>query len=319
MSFSVDSASFGNASITGSLLGTASWANSASQALTASFLPAGTYSITSSWATNALTASYVNQLNQNVVITGSLLVTGSSGTKIDTANNYIGVNSGLEIDFNSSTPSITGPGLIMDLSAFPYFNNPAAGGNAIIFDAGGLTITDVNSEIALIAYDVNSPDSVRLFGTASYALAAESANNFKATGTTILSGSLTFAAPTSPAFNGEIVRFGAGTLTTGQLYFLSSSGTWSLANANSTGSSTGMLGIAVGSSPTTNGLLIRGFAASSSYTYGTGSIIYMQTGSGLMTAGAPSSSNHVVRVLGYQTTLSNTIYFDPDKTWVTLA
>lgn len=139
------------------------------------------------------------------------------------------------------------------------------------------------------------------------------------TGTTIFSGSVTFAAPTSPAFNGEIVRFGAGTLTTGQLYFLSSSGTWSLADASTTGSSTGMLGIAVGSSPTTDGLLIRGFAASSSYTYGTGSVVYMATGSGIMTATSPSSSNHVVRVMGYQTTLSNTIYFDPSKTWVTLA
>jgi hypothetical protein len=79
-----------------------------------------------------------------------------------------------------------------------------------------------------------------------------------------------------------------------------------------------MLGIAVGSSPTTNGLLIRGFAASSSFNYGTGSIVYMQTGSGIMTANAPSSSNHVVRVMGYQVS-ANTIYFDPDKTWVTLA
>lgn len=131
--------------------------------------------------------------------------------------------------------------------------------------------------------------------------------------------SFTFISPTSPDFNGEIIKFGAGTLTTGQLYFLSSSGTWSLSNANSTGSSTGMLGIAVGSSPTTNGLLIRGFAASSSYTQSTGSILYMATSSGLITSTSPSSSNHVVRVIGYKTTLSDTIYFDPDKTWVTLA
>lgn len=59
--------------------------------------------------------------------------------------------------------------------------------------------------------------------------------------------------------------------------------------------------------------------AYSSYTYGTGSVVYMATGSGIMTATSPSSSNHVVRVMGYQTTLANTIYFDPDKTWVTLA
>ena len=136
--------------------------------------------------------------------------------------------------------------------------------------------------------------------------------------TVTISGSIIFAQPTSPAFNGEIVKFGSGTLTTGQLYFYSSSGTWSLSNANSTGSSTGMLGIAIGSSPTTNGLLIRGYAVSSSYNYGTGSIVYMATGSGTMTATSPSSSNHVVRVMGYQIS-ANTMYFDPDKTWVTLA
>lgn len=139
------------------------------------------------------------------------------------------------------------------------------------------------------------------------------------TGTQILSGSLIFALPTSPAFNGEIVRFGSGTLTTGQLYFLSSSGTWSLANANSTGSSTGMLGIATGTSPTTAGLLVRGYAASSSYTTATGSIVYAATSSGLMTTTSPSSSNHVVRVVGYVTTIPNTIYFAPDPTFVTLA
>jgi len=49
-------------SITSSLFGTASWAQSASQALTASFLPVATYQITSSWAVSAsraITSSYV--------------------------------------------------------------------------------------------------------------------------------------------------------------------------------------------------------------------------------------------------------------------
>ena len=80
-----------------------------------------------------------------------------------------------------------------------------------------------------------------------------------------------------------------------------------------------MLGIAVGSSPTTDGLLVRGYAASSSYTTATGSIVYAATSSGLMTTTSPSSSNHVVRVVGYVTTIPNTIYFTPDPTWVTLA
>ena len=142
--------------------------------------------------------------------------------------------------------------------------------------------------------------------------------SLRVSGSTVLSGSLTFSTPSSPGYNGEIARFGSGTLTTGQLYFYSSSGTWSLANANSTGSSVGMLGLALGSSPTSNGLLIRGYAVSSSYNYGTGSIVYMATSSGAMTSTSPSSSNHVVRVMGYQIS-ANTMYFDPSKTWVTLA
>lgn len=46
-----------------------------SGALTASFLPVNTYQITASWAqsaSQALTASYVNPLTQNVIITGSI-------------------------------------------------------------------------------------------------------------------------------------------------------------------------------------------------------------------------------------------------------
>jgi hypothetical protein len=135
----------------------------------------------------------------------------------------------------------------------------------------------------------------------------------------INANSLAFSQPPANSFNGEIVKFGAGTLTTGQLYFLSSSGTWSLSDASTTGSSTGMLGIAIGSSPTTDGLLVRGYANSGSFTQSTGSILYMATSSGIFTETAPSSSGHVVRVIGYKTTISNTIYFMPDTTWVTLA
>jgi hypothetical protein len=159
-----------------------------------------------------------------------------------------------------------------------------------------------------------NPSTNRLEITGSLTVTGSSTTS----GTQTISGSLVFALPTSPAFNGEIVRFGSGTLTRGQLYFLSSSGTWSLANANSTGSSTGMLGIATGTSPTTNGLLVRGYAASSSYTTATGSIVYAATSSGLMTITSPTTANHVIRVVGYVTTQPNTIYFAPDPTWVTL-
>jgi len=67
--------------ITGSLFGTSSWA---SNALTASFLPVGTYNITSSWSTNALTASYLVPTNSYTItnLTASNIsasLTGSFG------------------------------------------------------------------------------------------------------------------------------------------------------------------------------------------------------------------------------------------------
>ena len=128
-----------------------------------------------------------------------------------------------------------------------------------------------------------------------------------------------FSPSTAPAYNGEIVKFGTGTLTSGQLYFVNSTGVWTLANASVSGTSTGMLGIAVGSSPTTDGLLVRGYAVNTGYTQTTGSTIYIATTDGALTATAPTGTTQVVRVVGYKTSLSNTIYFTPDPTWVTLA
>ena len=201
------------------------------------------------------------------------------------------------------------------INSFVAVNNNRILDDLVFTNSGTFTSPNtITSNISsrLFVSELNSTGSVQITGS----LNVSGSNNI--IGTQTITGNTVYTPGTSPSFNGEVVRFGGGTLTQGQLYFLSSSGTWSLANANSTGSSVGMLGIAAGSSPTTNGLLIRGFAVSSSYTYGTGSVVYMATGSGTMTATSPSSSNHVVRVMGYQTSLSNTIYFDPDKTWRTL-
>ena len=137
--------------------------------------------------------------------------------------------------------------------------------------------------------------------------------------TQLTTGSLIFSPSAAPAYNGEIVKFGTGTLTAGQLYYLNASGVWTLANASAESSSTGMLGIAVGASPTVDGLLVRGYAVNAAYTQTTGSVIYIATTAGALTATAPSATTQIVRVVGYKTSLANTIYLSPDPTWVTLA
>lgn len=83
-------------SLTGNLTGTASYvtgsihvagnlATSASYAVTSSYALSSSYAVTSSFVTSASfasTSSYVNNLNQNVFITGSLIVSGTGGAGI---------------------------------------------------------------------------------------------------------------------------------------------------------------------------------------------------------------------------------------------
>ena len=119
---------------------------------------------------------------------------------------------------------------------------------------------------------------------------------------------------------GEVVKFGSGTLTAGKLYYLNGS-TWAETDAD--GVSYGaecLLGIALGSSPTTNGVLIRGFFDANSYlsNFSAGKAVYVSTTAGGMDTTRPSASGDFVRIVGYCTTTANVIYFNPSTTWVEL-
>ena len=119
---------------------------------------------------------------------------------------------------------------------------------------------------------------------------------------------------------GDVVTFGTGSLTAGNLYYFTSGGAWALADADAESTSTGLLGIALGVSATTGGVLIRGYARSGAYSGGTiGGILYVSTTAGLVTQTAPSATGDVIRIVGYQIDVTNDIiYFDPSKDWILL-
>ena len=127
---------------------------------------------------------------------------------------------------------------------------------------------------------------------------------------------------TADDFKGDIVRFGTGpagdvgNLVAGKLYCYQADDHWELADADSSGLATGMLGICVADG--TAEFLIKGFAASALYTsLDTAGPIFISATAGGFTATAPASSNQYVRVVGYCTNAtSRAIFFDPDKTWV---
>ncbi len=126
---------------------------------------------------------------------------------------------------------------------------------------------------------------------------------------------------TNDTGGGEVVKFGTGTLTTGKLYYLHSGSSWEQADIIGEASGgLGMLGIALGSNPAVDGMLLRGFFDVNTYLSGAfvaGTTVYMSA-PGYITTMRPSASNEVVRVLGTCTTTGNVIYFNPSPDYLVI-
>ena len=128
---------------------------------------------------------------------------------------------------------------------------------------------------------------------------------------------------------GDTILYGAGSLAAGKLYWLSgSSATWTLTDSDSPVSgSSQLLGIALGSSPTTDGVLLKGFIRiASGFINGTAAIgdpVYVDNGtSGEYNFTAPSGAGDYVRVVGYCIDTHSSdilLYFNPDPTWVEIS
>jgi hypothetical protein len=218
----------------GSLIGTASWANSA---VTASYAPVepaysssvssakqntlvvgGTYTITSSWATNANTASYVNRLNQDVTVTGSVVVTNTAGTSLyvqGTGGGGAGGSSAGNIYFRCDTTSgVPENQVSIEGSKDPVTPSGQVGGQLIVkvsnSSGGSSERIRVNrdGQIILSGSVINGPEgnvgaigffgnlTGSVFGTASWATTASWSNTASfalaagSGGTTLITGSI---------------------------------------------------------------------------------------------------------------------------------
>ena len=116
---------------------------------------------------------------------------------------------------------------------------------------------------------------------------------------------------------GDIVKFGGSSTVAGGIYFLNSSGGWTLTQANAAATSTGSLAVAVGTNSTTHGMCLRGFVnPHTDPGAGIGAPVYLSdTNTGRMLAAPPSSTNDVVRIVGYQYG-TDLIYFNPSNDYI---
>jgi hypothetical protein len=145
------------------------------------------------------------------------------------------------------------------------------------------------------------------------------ANTISATTYQNLPTDLTLTEPSSnDTFGGELLKVGTGTTVAGYTYYLNSSNGWSLTNASGLTFSTGLIGVAVGTNPSVNGMLTRGTGRSTNFTGTTGSPLYLTTTSGILSEYPPSGVGNVVRIVGYKLNQTNSIMFAPDPTWVEL-
>ena len=89
---------------------------------------------------------------------------------------------------------------------------------------------------------------------------------------------------------------------------------WSTVNHTSA-NTTKLLAVAIGTSATTNGMLLNGILYKSMHGFTVGLPLYLASSNGDFTTTVPTTSNYYARVLGYAID-SNHIYFCPDNTWV---
>ena len=117
---------------------------------------------------------------------------------------------------------------------------------------------------------------------------------------------------------GTIVKFGTGTLVAGKVY-THASGAWVAVDANDEAKTKGLLGMALGTSPTTHGLLIHGVGYLSHNPGSAGAVLYIShSNTGQITETQPSDAADFVRVVGY-CLAGNKVYFSPSQDYIDLA
>jgi hypothetical protein len=126
---------------------------------------------------------------------------------------------------------------------------------------------------------------------------------------------------------GHILKYGTGTLTAGKLYYLHTDASWNVTDLDDvTKGASQLLGIALGSSPTSDGMLLKGYAKiASGFVNGAAAIgqpVYVAGIMGEYTFTIASGTGDFVRVVGYCIDIDSSdilLYFDPDSTYIEIS
>ena len=124
---------------------------------------------------------------------------------------------------------------------------------------------------------------------------------------------------------GTVVYFGTGGTTAGKVYTFNS-GAWVAVDASVGGEATtkGLLAMALGTVPATDGMLIQGIGVLDHNPGAAGNILYVTTGTaGELTATQPSTADEYSRVVAHQIGIEGgsraKVLFTPSQDWIKIA
>lgn len=278
----------------------------------------------------------VNEITSSVAnitsITGSLLGTASfadDATSASFASTATSASHALKADqadqvyFDTSTDAITYP--------VPFTTTTSPAYSDLYTDSSGIGIRPSDGRVTIynnatigadldVTGDITGSDvNITGFPSVSASLAEISASAAAPVTVNELDGVyIEYFTRTSAygngSYEGKILKFDPGTtsLTTQKFYVYSDgSGTWTQVNNGTESKTRGIFGIALGTDPATDGVLVRGaFAGSAVSGFSAGQILYVGSIDGTITATAPTTAGRFVRAIGVALD-SSTIYIDP--------
>ena len=275
-------------------------------------------SVTSSTAGEDLTIAQIGANDSGILITAA--GTGADAIKIDaTAGDMLIAptlidGKTLKIGPTSATEMVFTPHGTAANEKISLTNTAGDADDAIsiVSTAGGITLTSAASKEIKVGTVSGAPISIG-----------------HTTSETTVNGTLTatrkYELPSSTVgthSGGDIYYYGNGSTVKGSIYYINGTN-WTLADADTLTTSTGLTAVALGTDPDVDGMLLRGFVTLLTEVEGTeaiGSVLYLSATAGVATTAAPSGSGDIVRVLGYSLhATDNQVYFNPDGTWVQLA
>jgi hypothetical protein len=197
----------------------------------------------------------------------------------------------------------------------------AAGGTAFCYSTAA-------NVVRVLSYSVTTPSTTSIAGAVETSTSAENLAGTATTTPTVAGAyEIAFNRDATPASDHTVYGPQTNTLNAGytnalfDLVYLNADGEWYEADADATGTSINMLGLAleVSSDGAALNVALPGcFIRDDTWTWTIGGPLYASGTLGAMTQTAPSGSGDVVRVVGFAVT-ADVVFFQPSPDYITVA